>query len=134
MGHWPIYNVDSGRRITKVNANYERGTAFMNSDDRVIINSFMSYMATHPEEDPFSSKWQGPPARSTSSDGYEIIGYLFIIGIVIIGIASPILCIWMLGLGDFEAEGAWVFWIITAGEIGYLVWCIIKNRIKKKRI
>ena len=102
------------------------------SSDRFMIDSFISYMATHPKEDPFSDEWKGQTKKAAPSfDFYKIIGALLILGLGFVLICAPILCICMLVINDFGLEGAWLFWIITAAEIGYLIWRIIKSKNRR---
>ena len=100
--------------------------------DDELINSFMGYMLTHPEEDPFSSKYNPPVSYSTSTGGISIepiIGWLFIAAIAFIAIASPVFSVILLFV-DIHYEDLWVFLLITIADIGWLIWYLF---FKKKK-
>jgi len=95
-------------------------------DDELNVNSFMGYMQTRPEEDPFSSKYN-PSTSYTTGTGCisleSILRFLFIAAVGFLAITSPILCIIYLFV-DIEFEGLWALWMITIAEIGLLIWYI----------
>ena len=102
------------------------------SSDSFMIDSFISYMATNPEEDPFSDEWKGQNKTAAPAfDFNKIIRILLLMGLGFILICSPILCIFMLVVGDFSFEGAWLSIAITVAELGYLIRKIILTKSRK---